>query len=89
MEVRDKAGKVLHSQEDSDLDFENTDLRGADLARHVLEGCSFDDADLRDSDFSEADLYWARLFRANCEGASFRNARPKRGGAGASKASLC
>jgi uncharacterized protein YjbI with pentapeptide repeats len=75
MEVRDKAGKILHSREDSDQDFSSTDLRGADMARHVLEGFSFDDADLRDADLSDADLYWARLFRANCEGASFKNAR--------------
>jgi uncharacterized protein YjbI with pentapeptide repeats len=47
MEVRDKTGSVLHSQEESDHDLSNTDLRGADLARHVLEGFCFDDADLR------------------------------------------
>jgi uncharacterized protein YjbI with pentapeptide repeats len=58
-----------------EADMRKFELRGAKFARAILRGALFDDADLRGVDFTNADLSGASLKRAKIDKAVFTGAR--------------
>jgi uncharacterized protein YjbI with pentapeptide repeats len=67
MEIKDRAGKLIHKSDDS-RDFSELDLRNAVFTGMLLQGAVFDDSNLAGASFRRADLYWSNFFRGDPTG---------------------
>ena len=60
MEIKDRAGKLIHKSDNS-RDFCELDLRTAVFTGMLLQGAVFDDSNLSGASFRRADLYWSNF----------------------------